>query len=198
LGHGKKPEGEAGEVRKGRSFRGEFITFLILFFVLWLFSYILTLRFPGFLVTVRSFVADEVAWCLSQLDYTYTITESIITLYTGHGGERLVVIAECTGVYTTIIYLSIIGAYPALIREKFIGLLMGVPAIHLLNLIRMVFVAVILYHKPGLFDFVHGYLWQGSFLIFMLILVIFWMSRIVKPERRLGAKSVEKNGENRP
>ncbi|MBN2184821.1 MAG: archaeosortase/exosortase family protein [Candidatus Krumholzibacteriota bacterium] len=198
MGHGKKPEGEAGEVRKGRSFRGEFITFLVLFFVLWLFSYILTLRFPGFLVAARSFIAGEVAWCLSHFDYSYTIAESTITLYTGHGGERLVVIAECTGVYTTIIYLSIIGAYPARIREKFIGLLMGVPAIHFLNLVRMVFVALILYHKPGLFDFVHGYLWQGSFLIFMFILVVFWMSRIVKPEKRSGSGSAQEIGEDLP
>ena len=191
MGHGKKPEGEAGEGRKERSFRGEFITFLVLFFILWLFSYILTLRFPGFLVVTRKFVADEVAWCLSQLDYSFTIAESTITLYTGHGGERLIVIAECTGIYTTLIYFSIIGAYPALIRERFVGLFIGIPAIHLLNLIRMVFVTLVLYHKPELFDFFHGYLWQGSFLIFMLILVVFWMSKIVKPGRRSASDAVK-------
>ncbi len=181
MGHGKKPEGEAREARKARSFRREFITFLVLFFVLWLFSYILTTRFPGFLITAQKFVSGEVAWFLSRLSYSFTISNSTLTLYTAHGGERLVVIAECTGVYTTIIYLSIIGAYPARISEKLIGLVIGVPAIHLLNLIRMVFVALVLYHKRELFEFFHGYLWQGSFVIFMLVLVIFWMSRIVKP-----------------
>ncbi len=198
MGQGKKPEGEAGEVRKGRSFRGEFVTFLVLFFILWLFSYILTLRYPGFLIATRAFVATEVAWVLSRLGYTFTIAESTINLYTDHGGERLVVISECTGVYTTIIYLSIIGAYPARIREKLIGLFIGVPVIHLLNLVRMVVVALILYHKRELFDFVHGYLWQGSFLIFMFVLVVFWMTKVVKPRRRPGTAPARKAEEVQP
>jgi len=78
-------------------------------------------------------------------------------------------------------YFSIIAAYPARIREKLAGILMGIPAIHALNLVRMVFVSLVLFHKRELFDFFHGYLWQVVFVIFMLLLVIFWMSRIVKP-----------------
>jgi exosortase/archaeosortase family protein len=58
---------------------------------------------------------------------------------------------------------------------------MGIPAIHALNLVRMVFVSLVLFHKRELFDFFHGYLWQVAFVIFMLMLVIFWMSRMVKP-----------------
>jgi hypothetical protein len=46
----------------------------------------------------------------------------------------------------------------------------------------MVFISLILYHKPGLFDFFHGYLWQVGFVIFMLLLVILWMWKIVKPK----------------
>ncbi|MBN2070689.1 MAG: hypothetical protein JW814_04460 [Candidatus Krumholzibacteriota bacterium] len=194
MGHGKKPEGEAGEIRKGRSFRGEFITFLILFFILWLFSYILTLRFPGFLVSAGNFIASEIAWLLSILSYSHTLKDSTLTLFTAHGGERLVVIAECTGIYTTIIYLSIVGSYPARISEKLAGLLIGIPAIHILNLIRMVFVALVLYHKRELFEFFHGYLWQGSFLIFMLVLVVFWMTKIVKPRRAPDANGPAEDG----
>lgn len=187
MGHGKKPEGEVRGRRKATSFRSEFITFLVLFFIIWLLSYILTRWNPALLVHAQNFVAREVGWVLSRLGYDYKLTDSTFTFVTGHGGERLVVIAECTGVYTTIIYFSIIAAYPARISEKLAGLLMGVPAIHLLNLIRMVFVSLILYHKRELFDFFHGYLWQVGFVIFMLLLVIFWMSRIVKPRGASGA-----------
>jgi archaeosortase B (VPXXXP-CTERM-specific) len=91
------------------------------------------------------------------------------------------VIPECTGLYTSIIYFSIIGAYPARIGEKLIGLVAGVPAIHILNLARMVVISLVLIHKPKLFNFVHGYLWQIGFVIFMLLLVIVWMGKIVKP-----------------
>ncbi|MBU8923263.1 MAG: hypothetical protein KOO63_15715 [Bacteroidales bacterium] len=131
----------------------------------------------------QNFVAKEVAWFLSTFDYSFSITDSTLTFHTDHGGERLIVIAECTGIYTSIIYFSIIAAYPARITEKIAGLLMGIPAIHALNLVRMVFVSLILFHKRELFDFFHGYLWQVAFVIFMLLLVIFWMSRMVKPRK---------------
>ena len=181
MGQGKKPEGGEKKKSGGPAFRAEFLLFLVLFFIIWLLSYFLTKMQPGFVDWLMVAVAREVAFCLKHLGYTYVLKESAIVFYTAHGGESLVVIPECTGLYTTIIYFSIIGAYPARIGEKLIGLLVGVPAIHLLNLARMVFVALILYHKPKLFNFFHGYLWQVGFAIFMLLLVIWWMWKIVKP-----------------
>ena len=88
--------------------------------------------------------------------------------------------------YILIIYFSIIGAYPARIKEKALGLLIGIPAIHLLNLARMVFVALVLYHKRELFHLFHGYLWQVSFVVFMLLLVVLWMTKIVRPRKERG------------
>lgn len=181
MGQGKKPEG--GEKKKpgGPVFRTEFLLFLVLFFIIWLLSYFLTRMLPGFVDWLTVAVAREVAFCLKHLGYAYVLKESAITFYTSHGGESLVVIPECTGLYTTIIYFSIIGAYPARIGEKLTGLVVGVPAIHILNLARMVVISLVLYHKPKLFDFVHGYLWQVGFVIFMLLLVIVWMWKIVRP-----------------
>ena len=181
MGQGKKPEGEEKKKLGGPAFRGEFLLFLVLFFIIWLLSYFLTRMLPGFVDWLIVAVAREVAFCLKHLDYNHVLKGSSIVFYTAHGGEILVVIPECTGLYTTIIYFSIIGAYPARIGEKLIGLLVGVPAIHLLNLARMVVISLVLFHKPKLFDFVHGYLWQVSFVIFMLLLVIWWMWKVVKP-----------------
>ncbi len=193
MGHGKKPEGQTGEARRiSRSFRRDFIVFLILFFALWLFSYLMTKRIPGFLHgmndphepgSMQLLVSSELAWVLDRLNYWFTRIGNIFTFHTDHGGERLIVITECTGIYTKMIYFSIIGAYPASIKEKVIGLLIGIPAIHLLNLIRMVVVSLVLFHKRELFGFFHGYFWQVIFVIFMLLLVIFWMAKIVKPRK---------------
>jgi exosortase/archaeosortase family protein len=193
LGHGKKPEGQTGETRGiSISFRRDFIVFLTLFFALWLFSYLMTKRIPGFLHSLNSpggpgfmqlLVSSEVAWCLDKLNYWFTRIDNVFTFHTDHGGERLVVITECTGIYTKMIYFSIVGAYPARIKEKLIGLLIGIPAIHILNLVRMVVVSLVLFHKRELFGFFHGYFWQIVFVIFMLLLVIFWMAKIVKPRK---------------
>jgi archaeosortase B (VPXXXP-CTERM-specific) len=182
LGQGKKPEG--GEKKKPGDpvFRTEFLLFLVLFFIIWLLSYFLTRMLPGFVDWLIVAVAREVAFCLKHLGYTFVLKGPSIVFYTAYGGQNLVVIPECTGLYTTIIYFSIIGAYPARIGEKLIGLVVGIPAIHILNLARMVVISLVLYRKPKLFDFVHGYLWQVGFVIFMLLLVIWWMWKIVKPK----------------
>jgi exosortase/archaeosortase family protein len=202
LGQGKKPEGQTGETRRSsRSFRRDFIQFLILFFALWLFSYLLTRKIPGFLEGIpdprdpdavtpgamQLLVSAELDWVLTHLNYWFDRIGNVFTFHTGHGGEKLVIITECTGIYTKMIYFSIIGAYPARIREKLIGLAIGIPAIHLLNLVRMTVVSLVLFHKREWFGFFHGYFWQVIFVIFMLVLVILWMARIVKPRAEAGA-----------
>jgi exosortase/archaeosortase family protein len=180
LGHEKKPEVEGKNKLKGSAFQREFALFIVLFFIIWLLSYLLTRRFPGFVDWGQVVVAREVAFFLRLLGYTFTMEGSSLTFYTRHGGESLLIIPECTGLYTTIIYFSIIGAYPARIGEKLTGLLIGVPAIHVLNLARMVFISWIMFERHDLFELFHGYLWQVAFLIFMLLLAILWMGTIVK------------------
>jgi len=188
LGQGKKPDGEERKKLKGSGFQKEFLLFLVLFFIIWLLSYFLTKRLPGLVQWSVLSVVREVAFSLKQLGYTYVLEGSKFLFYTPQGGRSLVVIPECTGLYTSVIYLSIIGAYPARIGEKLIGLLVGIPAIHVLNLARMVFISLVLYHKPHLFNFFHGYLWQMGFVIFMLFLVVVWMWKVVRPKRTDGAQ----------
>jgi exosortase/archaeosortase family protein len=181
LGQGKKPEGKDNGGHKSGGFRKEFFLFLVFFFILWLFSYILTRLLPGFTLAVQRLVAREVVYCIELLGYDVKwASEFGFVFRAPHGGGHLDIIPECTGLYTTIIYFSIIGAYPAAIKEKLLGLLIGVPAIHVLNLARMVFITVMLGYSSRLFHFFHGYLWQVVFVIFMLLLVIFWMGKIVR------------------
>ena len=181
MGQGKKPEGGEKKKSRGSPFQREFSLFLILFFIIWLLSYFLARMHPGFVIWLQTFVAREVGYVVTKLGYTYRMSGSTLSFFTAHGGEGYEVIPECTGLYTTMIYVSIIGAYPARIGEKLIGLVVGIPAIHALNLARMVFVALVLYHKPHLFKLFHGYLWQVGFVIFMLLLVIVWMWKVVAP-----------------
>jgi archaeosortase B (VPXXXP-CTERM-specific) len=183
LGHGKKSESKVNGSKGSGSFRKEFLFFLIVFFAIWLLSFLLTDRFPSFASGLVTIVARESSLCLDLLGYRFKLDGAAFLFYTAHGTKKLVVITECTGLYTTIIYFSIIGAYPARLRDKGLGLLIGIPSIHILNQARMVFISLVLYHRPGLFDLFHGYLWQVGFVIFMLLLVILWMGKIVKPQR---------------
>ncbi|HER43373.1 MAG TPA: hypothetical protein ENO08_02830 [Candidatus Eisenbacteria bacterium] len=169
--------------RGSGSFRREFLVFLFVFFAIWLLSFLLTSRLPSLGAGLVSVVSREIAFCLDLLEYRFDLDGAAFLFHTVRGAKKLVVITECTGLYTTIIYVSIIGAYPARLSDKALGLLIGIPSIHILNLARMVFISLVLYHRPGLFDLFHGYLWQVGFVIFMLLLVILWMGKIVRPTR---------------
>lgn len=192
MGQGKKPEGKDSSKRSNEGFRKEFFLFLVLFFILWLFSYLLTKRFPEVVIFFQKIVAREVVYCLKLIGYKVRwMSAHGFAFRAGHGGGQIEVIPECTGIYTTIIYFSIIGAYPARVKEKLIGLLIGIPAIHILNMARMVLITIILGHSSKLFRFFHGYLWQVVFVIFMLLLVILWMGKIVKPDSSVSLPAEE-------
>jgi len=180
--------------KKTAGFRREFIIFVIRFFAIWILLYALTLAAPAITSFLQRVVSRELAFVLRAAGYDFKTENIVFYLRTSHGLEKLYIIAECTGLYTTLIYLSIIGAFPARKRDRLTGILFGVPSIHLMNLARVVFISMVIYHRKDLFDFFHGYLWQVGFVVFMLILVFFWTARIARPagdEKTGGAKDGE-------
>lgn len=172
----KPKSGRQGE----RNFRSEFLVFISRFFAIWLLTYAFTVMAPEVTRFLQKAVSAELALFLKAAGYDFSWRGTIFYLTTPHGQEKLYIIAECTGIYTTLIYLSIIGAFPSRKRDRLKGILIGVPAIHLMNLFRVAFISLILYHRRDLFDFFHGYLWQVGFIVFMLMLVFIWTAKIAK------------------
>ena len=93
------------------------------------------------------------------------------------------IIHECTGIFAMIITVSSILAYPAERKQKISGIIFVIPFIYLLNLIRLeVLFYVGIYHND-LFDLVHSYLWQGTFIIFIILAWFLWIEQVVSRER---------------
>ena len=185
----KSTPGHKKESKRKKGFRREFALFVFSFFSIWILSYILVRMNPWFTLYLQKMVAKELAFFLNLMAHDFDLEGSLFDFHTAHGLERMYVIAECTGIYTSMIFLAIIGAFPAKNSGKLIGILIGVPAIHILNLFRMIFISLILYHKKSLFPFFHGYFWQVGFVVFMLILVFLWMNKFAgldKAENRNG------------
>jgi len=166
-----------------KDFRREFVLFIFSFFSIWILSYILVRMNPGITLYLQEMVAKELAFFLKLMAYDFDLKGDLFDFHTAHGLERMYVIAECTGIYTSMIFIAIIGAFPAKNSGKLIGIVIGVPAIHALNMLRMIFISLILYHKKSLFNFFHGYFWQVGFVVFMLILVFLWMNKFAEFEK---------------
>jgi archaeosortase B (VPXXXP-CTERM-specific) len=93
------------------------------------------------------------------------------------------IIHECTGVFAMIITVSSIIAYPAEKKQKILGILFVIPFIYLLNIIRLEALIYVGIYYNDLFDFVHSYLWQGTFIIFVILAWFLWIDLVVNHER---------------
>ena len=92
--------------------------------------------------------------------------------------SSITVILECTAVFPCILLVSAIFAYPARIRSKLVGLVWTVPALLVINQVRLISLVFILGWFPELFQISHLVVWQSLIIIATLALWVFWTSRV--------------------
>jgi archaeosortase B (VPXXXP-CTERM-specific) len=176
---------EGGTARRGwfpLGTRRPLVRFLAVFFVLWLLSFVIVQKAEELNRFLRIETARQVD---ATLDFLGESSQRDGEKLVFRGGRNsLVIIDECTGLFTFFVYLSLILAYPATWKEKGWGFVLGLPSIWLMNHLRLLVIAYLTVHRPSLFDFFHGFLWQVSFFLFMLLIVYVWLTRIVRPPGR--------------
>jgi exosortase H (IPTLxxWG-CTERM-specific) len=90
----------------------------------------------------------------------------------------------CNGVETMLIFLSAVLAFPAPWKSKAVGLVLGVVAIQLVNLVRVVALFLTGVYLPDFFDSSHTVVWQSIVILFGVLLWIFWANRFAVPRVR--------------
>lgn len=148
------------------------LTFLIListFFIL----YYSTLNYFAFLKTD---IADALAFSLTILGIGSTVQGEDVLL----SSFSLKIVEECTAVFASLIYVSCVLAYPTSLKNKLVGIGFGIPVIQIVNLARLVVLSLTGLYYPGIFEFVHAYIWQSIFVIFIIAIWLIWLERFVK------------------
>lgn len=84
----------------------------------------------------------------------------------------------CNGVEAMLIFLAAVLAFPAPWRARLAGLALGIVAIQLVNLVRVVALFLTGAYFPSLFDTSHTVIWQTVVILFSVVLWIFWASRL--------------------
>jgi exosortase/archaeosortase family protein len=87
----------------------------------------------------------------------------------------------CNGVETMIIFLAAVLAFPATFKSRAIGLGLGLVAIQLINLVRVVALFLTGAYFPKFFDSSHTVVWQTIVILFGVFLWIFWANRFAAP-----------------
>lgn len=156
-------------------------------------SAFLTSAWPIFTKTT----AKMVIWLCNTLGLPATVgsppkafgislaSASSVTVVFGNGAFSYQIIGECTAVVLFGIFAAALLAYPASWRHRAIGLILGAPALVILNLVRLVLLAWLGVHYPQIFDQVHVIWWQ-VFNVLVVALGWFawsrWVSSQVEPE----------------
>lgn len=83
----------------------------------------------------------------------------------------------CNGVETMLIFCSAVLAFPATWRSRWMGLGLGLVAIQIVNLIRVVALYLTGAYWPKLFDTSHTVVWQSIVILFGVLLWIYWANK---------------------
>jgi exosortase H (IPTLxxWG-CTERM-specific) len=83
----------------------------------------------------------------------------------------------CNGVETMLIFLAAVLAFPASWGARLAGLAIGIVAIQLINLVRVVALFLTGVYFPSLFDSSHTVIWQSIVILSGVVLWMFWAHR---------------------
>lgn len=149
--------------------------------------------FLGFIVLFRVFATLEPMSGFLQGDLCRWIAQASAGLLSafseaqvrgaqlGFHGFWVVVAEPCNGVLPTTIYMSAVLAFPSSWRATFWGLGLGVPAIALLNVLRVTSLVVLGAYRPDLFEQVHLYVWQTLVVALSMVFWIVWVEFCTAP-----------------
>jgi exosortase H (IPTLxxWG-CTERM-specific) len=95
-------------------------------------------------------------------------------------GRGISVEAGCNGVEACIMLAAAVFAYPAQLRAKMTGLLVGSVAVQLLNLVRIISLFYLAQWSAPAFEFAHLYLWQALIMLDVLVVWLVWLRWVTR------------------
>ena len=88
------------------------------------------------------------------------------------------IVQECTGIFALFTFVAALLAYPTSVRQKGLGLLLGLPAFFVYSFLRLVALGVVAHHNPGWIHYYHLYFMVLLNLGFSLFLWVSWVNRV--------------------
>jgi len=163
---------KASENKEAIKYVALFISFCFAFYLVY---YFLTVSGSMVMVHLRNATAHILGAILSFAGAEVAVNGAELSI----NGFGLEIIDECTAVYSSIVYCSCILAYPTTLKKKGLGIAFGVPSLYAINILRLIVLALVGIAYPGMFEFVHVYLWQASFIIFVVVVFLLWLRLVV-------------------
>jgi len=119
-----------------------------------------------------------------------SISTWIVTLFDGNvsaagkvmrstaNGFAVSIEAGCNGVEATLVLLAAMLAFPAPWRYKIVGVVAGVLAVQLLNILRVISLFYLGQWSYDVFEWAHLYVWQALIMLDVLVVWLIWVRRV--------------------
>jgi len=169
----------------------EKIRFIALFIVLISAFYFLSVQFESYipLFNMHS-TANMLYTILKTIGVNSTIKSNILTF----DNFSIQIIRQCTGIFEVIALSAVMLAYPASKEKKLAGIMISIPTIYLFNMLRLVFLSILGIYYQFLFDAVHEYFFQITFVFLVIFIWILWIEKVVKSEKIENKNVVNEDG----
>ena len=101
-------------------------------------------------------------------------------------GFALSVRSGCNGVEAAMILIAAMLAFPASWKHRVIGILAGLFAVQLLNIVRVISLFYLGQWNMTVFDWAHSYLWPALIMLDVLIVWMIWIRTLPRVSSDLG------------
>jgi exosortase H (IPTLxxWG-CTERM-specific) len=119
-----------------------------------------------------------------------SISTSIVTLFDANvvadgnvmrntvNGFAVVIAAGCNGVEAAIVLIAAMLAFPAPWLYRAIGIAIGIAAVQILNIVRVISLFYIGQWDFAVFEWAHQYVWQALIMLDVLVVWLVWVRRV--------------------
>jgi exosortase family protein XrtM len=91
------------------------------------------------------------------------------------------IVRGCDALEPAALFLAAVIAFPAGLRRKLLGALVGIAIIELTNVVRMVSLFYVLLHWPEHFKMIHEEIWMSAFIVIAVAYFAVWALWATKP-----------------
>lgn len=117
-------------------------------------------------------LVDICALVLAPFDGRVQAQGDILRFSDGHGAVQ--VLAGCNAVEVCALLIAAILAFPGRLRDGLIGAAVGVIALQLVNLLRIISLLYLSRGSESMFEFFHHYVWDAMIGLEGLLVFFFW------------------------
>ena len=140
-----------------------------------------------FVVPWTNALARISTWIVTLFDGNVVATGKVMRSNTN--GFAVSIEAGCNGVEATLVLLAAILAFPAPWTHKAVGLVIGILAVQLLNILRVISLFYLGQWNYEVFEWAHLYVWQALIMLDVLVVWLIWVRRVPRIDDSRGPPS---------